>query len=149
MKVDVPIEVRYAETDAMGIVYHANYLVWFEVARSRFLEAIGFPYTLIEDAGYLCPVLDMSVSYGLPFKYGDTAIVRVGIEKTNQTKTVYTYEVYLKGEEDSGKKPRVTGRSTHGIVDKENFRPQSIKRKFPQLYERYLEVLESEDVAES
>ncbi|MGN0301980.1 MAG: acyl-CoA thioesterase [Anaerotardibacter sp.] len=144
MKVDVPIEVRYAETDAMGIVYHANYLVWFEVARTRFLEAIGFPYTAIEEAGCLSPVVDMQVSYGIPFKYGETAVVRVGIEKTNQTKTVYTYEVYLQGEENSGKKPRVTGKSIHCIVDKDTFRPQSIKRSFPELYQRYLEVIEED-----
>ena len=56
MRVCTPITIRYAETDMMGIVYHANYLLYFEDARTRFLEAIGFPYDHIEQAGYLSPV---------------------------------------------------------------------------------------------
>ncbi len=56
MRVCTPITIRYAETDMMGIVYHANYLLYFADARTRFLEAIGFPYAHIEQAGYLSPV---------------------------------------------------------------------------------------------
>lgn len=51
------IEVRYSETDCMGVVYHANYFSWFDVARCRLLEEIGFPYPQIEADGYQCPVI--------------------------------------------------------------------------------------------
>ena len=60
----------------MGIVYHANYLLYFEDARTAFLEAIGFPYRVIEEAGYLSPVVSFSVEYGEPLRYGETAVVR-------------------------------------------------------------------------
>ena len=67
------IEVRYSETDCMGVVYHANYFSWFDVARCRLLEEIGFPYPQIEADGYQCPVIAARVSYGVPCKFGETA----------------------------------------------------------------------------
>ncbi len=57
------IEVRYAETDQMGIVYHANYLVWMEVGRTALIKELGFLYKDMEDRGVLSPVLDISISY--------------------------------------------------------------------------------------
>ena len=81
------IRVRYAETDRMGIVYHANYLVWFEIARSEFLEKLGFPYEEMEKAGYMSPVADVQLSYGMPLTYGDTAIVRTRVTKLTPAKT--------------------------------------------------------------
>ena len=70
MRYRTQIAVRYAETDRMGIVYHANYLVWFEIARSEFLEKLGFPYEEMEKAGYMSPVADVQLSYGMPLTYG-------------------------------------------------------------------------------
>ena len=112
----------------MGIVYHANYLLYFEDARTRFLEAIGFPYDHIEQAGYLSPVTHFECDYGAPLRYGDTAVVRTRVVSSRPTKTVYC-----------------TGRSTHCLVDAETFKPVSLKRAVPELYERYLEVLEPEE----
>ena len=66
MKLTTPIKVRYGETDMMGIVYHANYLLYFEDARTDFLERIGFPYAKIEEAGYMCPIRNVEISYGAP-----------------------------------------------------------------------------------
>lgn len=75
----------------MGIVYHANYLLYFEDARTRFLEAIGFPYDHIEQAGYLSPVTHFECDYGAPLRYGDTAVVRTRVVSSRPTKTVYAY----------------------------------------------------------
>lgn len=83
MKVCTPITIRYAETDKMGVVYHANYLLYFEDARTHFLEANGFPYKKIEDAGYMSPVVSFTVNYGQPLRYGDVgyrAYVGFGIK---------------------------------------------------------------------
>ena len=66
------IEVRYAETDKMGVVYHANYLVWLEIARTKFLENLGFPYVEFEKLGYISPVVSCNLHYGLSCTYGDT-----------------------------------------------------------------------------
>ena len=75
MKVCTAIPVRYAETDKMAVVYHANYLLYFEDARTRFLEELGYPYARIEQAGYMSPVVSFEVRYGEPLRYGDVAIV--------------------------------------------------------------------------
>ncbi|WP_239926304.1 acyl-CoA thioesterase [Enteroscipio rubneri] len=85
MRVCTPITIRYAETDMMGIVYHANYLLYFEDARTAFLEAIGFPYRVIEEAGYLSPVVSFSVEYGEPLRYGETAVVRTRVVSSRPT----------------------------------------------------------------
>ena len=66
------ITVRYAETDMMGIVYHANYLPWFEVARTQLLREQGFPYKQLELDGYRIPVLEVSAKYLRPALYDDT-----------------------------------------------------------------------------
>ena len=95
----------------MGIVYHANYLLYFEDARTAFLEAIGFPYRVIEEAGYLSPVVSFSVEYGEPLRYGETAVVRTRVVSSRPTKTVYAYEVFRKGEDPDVAKPCCTGRS--------------------------------------
>ncbi|MEG1750306.1 MAG: thioesterase family protein, partial [Raoultibacter sp.] len=94
MQVQIPIKIRYAETDCMGIVYHANYLLYFEDARNAFLEAIGQPYDKIEKAGYLSPVVSFTCKYGMPLRYGDAAIVCCRVIKTTAVKTTYAYEVY-------------------------------------------------------
>lgn len=129
----------------MGIVYHANYLLYFEDARTAFLEAIGFPYAKIEEAGFISPVVSFTVDYGEPLRYGDVAVVRTRIVSSRPTKTVYAYEVFKQGQDLDTAKPCCTGRSTHCLVDAKTFKPVSVKRAVPELYARYEEVLEPED----
>lgn len=142
MQVRSTIQVRYAETDMMGIVYHANYLLYFEDARTAFLEAIGCPYKELEDAGLMSPVIHFECSYGTPLTYGDTAIVCTSVIESRATKTVYSYKVYKQGQNIGVDKPCCTGTSTHCVVDSTSFKPQNIKKVAPKLYERYLEVVE-------
>lgn len=147
MRVCTPITIRYAETDMMGIVYHANYLLYFEDARTSFLEAIGFPYARIEEAGYLSPVTHFECDYGMPLRYGDAAVVRTRVVLSRPTKTVYAYEVFREGQDMNTEKPCCTGRSTHCLVDATTFKPVSIKRVMPDLLACYEEVLEPEEAA--
>ena len=69
------IEVRYAETDQMGVVHHANYVVWFELARTRLCAMSGFRYAEIERLGYLLMVTAVELRYRRPAHYGDTVQV--------------------------------------------------------------------------
>lgn len=142
MRVTTTIHVRYGETDMMGIVYHANYLLYFEDARTEFLDAIGCPYEELEEAGYLSPVVNVDITYGSPLTYGDTAIISTRVVESRLTKTVYAYEVYKQGQTIGVDKPLCTATTTHCVVDREGFRPQSIKKVAPKLYERYCEVAE-------
>ncbi|MFN7252787.1 MAG: acyl-CoA thioesterase [Anaerobacillus sp.] len=129
------IEVRYAETDQMGVVYHANYLVWCEIGRTKFIEDIGFKYAQLEKEGILSPVVNVQFSYKYPAKYGETVEVRTWVEDYNSVKVTYGYEIV-----NEAGKVCVTGTSEHVCVTKESFRPISIKRKYPSLHEAYEKV---------
>lgn len=139
------IRVRYAETDKMGVVYHANYLLYFEVARTEFLEKLGQPYDALEAAGYMSPVVDVQISYGETLTYGDVAVVRTRVVKLTPVKTVYAYEVYKEGQTPGVDRPCCTGRSTHCLVEADTFRPVSQKRVAPELYAAYQAAVEPEE----
>ena len=126
----------------MGVVYHANYLLYFEDARTAFLEALGYPYARIEEAGLMSPVTHMECDYREPLRYGEGAVVRTRVVSSRPTKTVYAYEVFREGQDRDVEKPCCTGRSTHCLVDAATFKPVSLKRCLPDLYGRYAEVLE-------
>ena len=72
--VDVDVEVRYSETDQMGVVHHANYLVWFELARTRLCLEAGFHYAEIEKRGLLLLVTSAQLTYRAPARYGDRPV---------------------------------------------------------------------------
>ena len=77
----------------MGIVYHANYLIWMEVGRTALIKELGFSYAQLEADGVLAPVVDLQVQYKKPLLYGETATVHTWIEEYNGVKTVYGYEI--------------------------------------------------------
>ncbi len=68
--------VRYAETDRMGVVYYANYLVWFEVARADLLRSLGWTYKEMEDTGITLPVIEARCEYKAPARYDDEIVIR-------------------------------------------------------------------------
>ena len=72
VRAEIDVEVRYAETDQMGVVHHANYVVWFELARTRLCSLSGFHYADIERLGYLLMVTGVEARYHRPARYGDT-----------------------------------------------------------------------------
>ncbi len=117
------IEIRYAETDQMGVVYHANYLVWMEIGRTKLIEDLGFTYAGLEAEGYLAPVIDLSIQYKAAMKYGQKAIVHTWVESHGKLRTIYGYEIR---HEDGTLSATAT--SEHVLVKKENFRPVSLRK---------------------
>ena len=107
----VQVTVRYAETDMMGIVYHGNYLPWFEVARTELLRAQGLPYRQLEADGYRLPVLEVTAKFLRPAVYDDTLTVVATINEKPLLRIRIEYEV-LRGEE-----LLVTGSTTHAFCD--------------------------------
>ena len=73
------VRVRYAETDQMGVVYHANYLVWFEVGRVEFIRQLGLDYKSMEEDGALIAVAEVTARYKAPARYDDELIVRTSL----------------------------------------------------------------------
>lgn len=90
------IEVRYAETDAMGIVHHAVYPIWFEQSRTEIMRAYGCPYHLLEAEGFGSPVLQMELEYKHPCRYGDFVDVNVTLAKEDRLRVRFFYEIINK-----------------------------------------------------
>ena len=89
----ITVRVRYAETDKMGVVYHANYLVWFEVGRCELLRAIGSSYRDLESAGIMLPVIEAHCEYRAPARYDDDLQVMTWGELLSPARVEFTYEV--------------------------------------------------------
>lgn len=105
------VTVRYAETDMMGIVYHANYLPWFEVARTQLLREQGFPYRQLETDGYRIPVLEVTAKYRRPALYDDTLTIVATIREKPLLRIRIEYEVFR------GEELLATGASAHAFCD--------------------------------
>jgi len=85
--------VRYAETDAMGVVHHAAYIVYFEEARSQYMRDRSKDYALIEKSGYRLPVTDVKVRYVGSLTYGDRVNIRAWITENRSRKITFNYEI--------------------------------------------------------
>ncbi len=107
------IVVRYAETDMMGIVYHANYLPWLEIGRTQLLRERGLPYRELEERGFLLPVLEINVQYKRPAKYDDAVTVITRMKEKPFVKIVMDYEVRR------GPELLATARSVHVFMNRE------------------------------
>jgi len=84
---------RYAETDAMGIVHHAEYLVWMEMGRTEFMRHFGFTYRELEEMGVLLPVLEVSVSYKQSAHYDDEIRVSTWVEAMDRVRLKLAYRM--------------------------------------------------------
>ncbi len=80
--VETTLRVRYAETDAMGVVYHANYLVWFEVGRAEYFRVLGRDYGQWEEQGYYLPVSEVYARYHAPARFGELITIQTWLEGT-------------------------------------------------------------------
>ena len=107
------VTVRYAETDMMGIVYHANYLPWFEIGRTTLLKEIGVSYRQLETEGFRLPVLEVSARYLRPALYDDTLVIVTTMREKPLLRIRLEYQV-LRGDE-----LLATGTTAHAFVDRE------------------------------
>ena len=131
--------VQYYETDKMGIVHHSNYIKWFEEARIFYMQEMGFLYKEMENKGVMIPVLGISALYKSGAAYGDRVGIKTRVNKITAVKLEFGYEIY---DMETGE-TRVTGTSSHCFVN-EDFRPCSIKKRFPEFYEKCLEIVQDE-----
>jgi acyl-CoA thioester hydrolase len=113
--VETSLRVRYAETDAMGVVYHANYFVWFEVGRGDYFRAFGQDYGEWETLGYYLPVSEARARLHAPARYADVITVRTWIEKARSRSMTLGYEV----RDAASQKRLVSGWTKHICMDRE------------------------------
>ena len=91
---ETQIRVRYAETDRMGLLHHANYLVFFEQARTELLRGLGTNYRDLEDQGYYLVITKVEVKYRRPAHYDDLLTVRTTVTKTSPVRLEHEYQVF-------------------------------------------------------
>ncbi len=97
--IETQIRVRYAETDQSGIVYNANYLIWFEVARGEFFWQRGMDYGRdVEGRGFVWPVTEAGLRYLAPSHYGEVVTVRAWVEEVKSRSLTIRYEVTRDGQ---------------------------------------------------
>ena len=111
--IETTFHVRYAETDAMGVVHHANYLVYFEEGRSHYMRNMGSDYALIEASGYQLPVTETSLRYVGSLRYGQRVKVRTWIEENRSRRITFAYEVLI----DQSNQVLVSGITRHVWTD--------------------------------
>ena len=87
------VRVRYAETDKMGVVYYANYLVWFEIGRTDWLRETGWTYRAMEDDGFQLPVVEAHCQYRHGARYDDELEIRTRAARVSPVRVRFDYEV--------------------------------------------------------
>lgn len=122
-------EVKYYETDKMGITHHSNYIRWMEEARIDYLDKIGFSYLKMEETGIMSPVVSVNCDYKKTTTFGDTIKISVSIEEFRGVKLILSYTMINQNDELVCK-----AKSVHCFLD-ESGRPVKLKSKLPMFYE--------------
>ena len=134
MPVTTEVRVRYAETDQMGIVYYANYLVWFEIGRVELLRALGLTYSQLEiEHQCILPVIEACCRYRAPARYDDQILIETRPSMLRGSVLKFAYQVWRKATEAEERKLLAEGETVHVVCD-----GQLNKKHLP---ERYAEAL--------
>jgi acyl-CoA thioester hydrolase len=120
------LRVRYAETDKMGVVYHSNFVIWFEVGRVELLRQLGFEYKEMEQEEKChLPVVDLRVRYKAPAQYDDEIVVRTELKNARSSLLHFAYEVFR----ERDRLLLATGETMHIIVD-DKFERRPLPEKY-------------------
>ena len=129
------IRVRYAETDQMGVVYHANYLVWFEVGRVDYIRDLGLNYRDMEqEENGMIAVIEASARYKAPARYDDELIVRTSLAGARGPVVRFRYAVVRAADELL----LCEGETTHIVVDRD-MKKRDMPQKYAELFRRILQ----------
>ncbi len=92
--VTLRVRVRYAETDQMGVVYYANYLIWFEMGRAEYCRQMGFSYANLESNGFRLMVADAHCRYKAPARYDEVVRIETSIQELKKKTLVFGYKIF-------------------------------------------------------
>ena len=123
------VRVRYAETDRMGVVYYANYLVWFEVGRTEWLRDTGWSYREMESEGVALPVIEAQCEYRRPVRYDDLLELRAEGRMLSGVRMEFTYQVVRCDDRSVA----ASGRTVHAAVDSAG-RPRRLPEQIQQVF---------------
>ncbi|SCW54674.1 acyl-CoA thioester hydrolase [Paenibacillus tianmuensis] len=128
------LRVRYQETDQMGVMYHANYLNWFEVGRTEMIRELGMPYQALEARGLLLPVIEADLKFRSPARYDDLVTIDTKVVELRSLRIQFAYEI------KRGEEVLVTGRTQHVWLNRD-WKPVRIDREVPDLYALLAKVM--------
>ena len=130
MPVTTSVRVRYAETDQMGIVYYANYLVWFEIGRVEVMRHLGMSYHQLETRHKLIlPVVEASCRYRAPARYDDEILIEARPSMLRGAVLKFAYRILRKAEEGEEHQLLAEGETVHVVCD-ENLKKMSLPAEY-------------------
>ena len=134
-----PLRPRYAETDQMGVVYHANYLTYFEVGRTEFFRALGYSYRELECEGVILPVIRAEVDYLHGARYDDELYIRTRLSDLKGARAELQYEVLR--QTPQGEEVLSRGKTIHAFVGKD-LKPLRLRSANPRMWQLLNHCLE-------
>jgi acyl-CoA thioester hydrolase len=118
MTTTTELRVRYAETDQMGVVYYANYLVWFEIGRVEFMRSLGFDYKQMEmEDGCVLPVIEATCRYKAPARYDDIILIEAGPTLLRGSVLKFAYRIFRAPSAREGRVLLAEGETVHVVCD--------------------------------
>ncbi len=127
---------RYAETDQMGVVHHSVYAIWYEEARTKFLNDVGLPYDTIEKEGVLSVMVELTSRYIKPAYYNQEIEIHTSLVSLTPAKFICQYELYNQDKELIN-----VGKTTLVWADSKTFKIINLKKHNLELYNRLEELL--------
>ena len=141
MPVTTQVRVRYAETDQMGIVYYANYLVWFEIGRVELLRALGLAYSQLEiEHQCILPVIEASCRYRSPARYDDEILIETRPSLLRGSVIKFAYRILRKAPEGTEPTVLAEGETVHVVCD-----DQLNRKPLPEKYAAALRAAMAEE----
>jgi acyl-CoA thioester hydrolase len=142
MPVTTQVRVRYAETDQMGIVYYANYLVWFEIGRVELLRSLGLAYSQLEtEHECILPVVEATCRYRAPARYDDEILIETRPALLRGSVIKFAYRIYRKANQEGKERELLAeGETVHVVCD-----DQLNKKPLPEHYAQALRALMTSD----
>ena len=141
MPVTTTVRVRYAETDQMGIVYYANYLVWFEIGRVELLRSLGLAYSQLEtDHQCILPVVEAKCRYRSPARYDDRILIETRPAMLRGPVLKFAYRILRKAAEGQEPTLLAEGETIHVVCD-----DQLNRKPLPETYAAALRTLMAEE----
>lgn len=132
LRTELFLDIRYYETDQMGIVHHSNYIRFFECGRSDMMKKVGLPVEKMEEKGILTAIVAVECHYKHPAKMGDTIRIVTSIDRKPTAKLVINSTIY-----NQDNKLCAEGYVTIGFLDKDTFRPMCCPDWMCDLFENY------------
>ena len=133
LKSELFLDVRYYETDQMGIVHHSNYIRYFECGRTAMLKELGLPIERIEEAGVMLPVVSVESRYKTPAVLGDTLRIVTSVDEVPRARLVIRNEVYNPSDQLV-----CEGSVTLGFIDSNTRRPVRCPEMLVKIFEEHI-----------